>query len=268
MKIALCQTAGHPGKVEKNLALMEQAAGKAAAEGARLLVLPEMFLTGYNIGADAQRLAEPSDGPAASAAAAIARGARIALLYGYPERAEEGVYNSALLIDGQGTPLVNCRKTHLYGRDEKSVFCAGNRLAAAELEGIIVGLLICYDVEFPEAVRCLALAAADLIVVPTALMSPYCGIIDTVIPTRAYENQVYLAYANRCGSEGNLDYCGRSTIAGPDGKVTAQAGTGAEAIYADIRREVIAAARKQNPVLADRNPEAYRHPVEIFRPGG
>lgn len=264
MKIAICQAAGHPGNVKKNLALMERSARQAAAAGARLAVFPELFLTGYNIDVEAKRLAEPADGPSAGNAAAIARSARIALLYGYPERTEAGVYNSALLIGADGAPRANCRKTHLYERAEKSLFCPGDRLTAATLEGMLVGLLICYDVEFPEAVRRLTLAGADLILVPTALMKPYCGIIDTVIPARAYENQVYVAYANRCGSEGDLDYCGRSTVAAPDGKVAAQAGTGEEILYADIDRDVVAAAREDNPVLADLRPEVYQRPVDVI----
>ena len=179
------------------------------------------------------------------------------LLYGYPEKVSNGIFNSALLINSGGVIQANCRKTHLYGRVEKKQFLLGDGLVNTELGGINIGILICYDVEFPEAVRSLTLAGADLIAVPTALMKPFCRITDMVIPARAYENQVYIAYANRCGSEGNLDYCGRSTVAGPDGTVTAQAGTGAEMLYAEIDKATLTQERKDNPVLADRRPEIY-----------
>ena len=257
MKIAICQTAGIPGQIGKNLDLMKQSATAAAEGGAELLIFPEMYLSGYNIGKVLNRLAEPPDGPASQLAAIIARETGIALLYGYPEKSPDGIFNSALLINSRGELQANCRKTHLYGKAEKQQFLLGDGLVNTELNGINVGILICYDVEFPEAVRSLTLAGADLIAVPTALMKPFCRIIDIVIEARAYENQVYVAYANRCGSEGEMQYCGRSTVAGPDGGITAQAGTGAEILYAEIDRTTISEERKDNPVLADRRPELY-----------
>jgi len=257
MKIAICQTAGNPGQVERNLDLMKQSAAEAAHAGAELLIFPEMYLSGYNIGPDLQKLAEEPGGPASRTAATIARESRVAILYGYPEKSPDGVFNSALLIDNKGEVQANSRKTHLYGADEKQQFLPGDELVNTELNGINIGLLVCYDVEFPEAVRTLTLAGADLIAVPTALMKPFCRIIDIVIAARAYENQVYVAYANRCGSEGAMAYCGRSTVAGPDGLIAAQAGTGVEMLFAEIDPSAIVEERKDNPVLADRRPELY-----------
>ena len=257
MKIAICQTAGTPGQVGKNLDLMRKSAAEAADGGAELLIFPEMYLSGYNIGSDLERLAEEPGGPASSLASIISRETNIALLYGYPEKASNGIYNSALLINGRGELQANCRKTHLYGTDEKRQFLLGNQLVNTELNGINIGILVCYDVEFPEAVRSLTLAGADLIAVPTALMKPFCRITGIVIEARAYENQIYVAYANRCGSEGDMEYCGRSTIAGPDGNIIAQAGIEAEMLYTEIDKAVIIEERKDNPVLADRRPELY-----------
>jgi predicted amidohydrolase len=262
MKIALCQTAGDPGQVGRNLDLMKQSAAIAAERGADLLIFPEMYLSGYNIDSDLKYLAETPDGPASRIASTIARESNISLLYGYPEKAPDGIFNSALLINRHGEIQVNCRKTHLYGSQEKQRFLPGDRLTTTELGGAMVGILICYDVEFPEAVRTLTLAGADLIAVPTALMKPFCRIIDIVIAARAYENQVYVAYANRCGSEGNLDYCGRSTVAGPDGNIIVQAGTGAEILYAEIEKTTLVDERRENPVLADRRPELYGRTVK------
>ena len=263
MKIAICQTAGSPGQVGKNLDSMRKAAAEAADGGAELLILPEMYLSGYNIGPDLKQLAEEPGGPASRMASIIARETNIALLYGYPEKASDGVYNSALLINSSGEVQANCRKTHLYGTNEKQQFLLGDKLVNTELCGINIGILVCYDVEFPEAVRCLTIAGADLIAVPTALMKPFCRITDIVIEARAYENQVYVAYANRCGSEGDMEYCGRSTVAGPDGGITAQAGIGPEMLFADINKAVIMEERKDNPVLSDRRPELYGPTVKI-----
>lgn len=260
MRVAVFQGPLEAGEPDRTLARLDQAAGEAAGRGARLLVCPEMFLTGYHIGPEAvRRLAEPADGPSARRAAAIARNHRIALCYGYPEAGADGrVYNAALLLDRGGRQLANHRKSHLYGEVDRTCFAAGaDEPAVVEIEGLRVGLLICYDVEFPENVRLLALSGADLVLVPTALMAPYDFIPRSLVSTRAYENQLFLVYANRCGQEREFDYLGSSCIVGPDGRDLARAGTGEELILADLDRDLLAASRRLNTYLADRRPEAY-----------
>jgi predicted amidohydrolase len=263
MKIAMYQCEGKPARTEDNLEILRQSAREAAGQEAQLLICSEMFLTGYNIGDKVFELAETANGPSKQKAAEIAREENIALLYGYPERIGTVVSNSAILIDHNGTMLANYRKTHLYGQQENRLFQPGDYLVVAELEGVKLGLLICYDVEFPEAVRALALAGAELIAVPTALMEPYCRVAQLVVPTRAYENQVFVAYANRCGHEADLNYCGLSCIIGPDGKDLARAGTGERLFVAEINLADITASRGKNPYLADLRSELYLNPVRI-----
>ncbi len=257
MKIAIYQCEGLPGSKEDNLKLLRKAALSAAEQGAQLLICSEMFLSGYNIGDAVFELAEPVDGPAFQSAAAIAREAGIALLYGYPERDEDLVYNSAILIDRNGVNLSNYRKTHLYGPEENRLFQKGNELVITELEGVKLGILICYDVEFPEAVRTLALAGASLVVVPTAIMQPFCRTCQLLVPARAYENQIFVAYANRCGKEGELIYCGLSCIVGPDGKDRLRAGVDEELLVAEIDISDISISRQVNPYLTDLRPDLY-----------
>jgi predicted amidohydrolase len=245
------------GSVSDFLAVLDNAVRTADVD---LLIFPELFLTGYNIGADRLRaLAEPADGESAQAAAAIARANSTALLYGYPERGDDGrIYNSAILIGRDGERLANFRKLHLFGAMESAVFTAGEDTAVmAEIEGIKLGILICYDVEFPEAVRGLALRGADLVAVPTALMRPYEFVPRMLIPTRAYENSVCVAYANRCGVEGDLVYPGESCIAGPDGAVLARAGEGEALIRAALNPAMFTKARAFNSFLSDRRPGLY-----------
>ena len=194
MKIALYQGAGKPTKIDENLAIIQDQALAAAEQGADLIIFPELILSGYNIGQTVQELAEPADGPAGQRASQIAREANLAILYGYPEKLDTEVYNSALLIDRNGNTQANYRKTHLFGSYEKSCFKPGDALIIAELEGLNIGILICYDVEFPEAVRALIYAGADLIAVPTALMEDYCRVAEHVVPARAYESEIYVAY--------------------------------------------------------------------------
>jgi predicted amidohydrolase len=254
MRIALYQ--GHPGPldVSGNLVRLRQQAEYAAARGAQLLVCPEMFLSGYNIGlAQVSRLAEPADGRSALAVAEIAQAQRIAIVYGYPEQAGDGaLYNSVQLIDAQGRSLCNYRKTHLFGTLDRAMFSPGaDHFPVVELDGWKVGMLICYDIEFPENARRLALAGAELILVPTANMAPYDFVCQVTVRSRAQENQCYLVYANYCGAEGDIHYCGQSSIVGPDGSQLALAAQEPGLLLADIERERVARGREAFPYLAD-----------------
>jgi predicted amidohydrolase len=260
MRIAIFQGPAESGSVARNLRHLEVRAAEAAGLGARLLICPEMFLSGYNIGAAAAaRLAEPADGPAFAAAAAIARKTGLALLHGYPERGAGGaIYNAVRLIGRDGQGLANYRKCHLFGELDRGMFQAGSGPSdLVDLAGVRIGLLICYDVEFPESVRMLAVAGADLVAVPTALMDPFEVVARTVVPARAVENQVFVAYANRCGREGDLRYCGQSCVVGSDGADLARAGRGEQLILADLDLERLSASRLDNTYLADRRPELY-----------
>ncbi|MER7689327.1 carbon-nitrogen hydrolase family protein [Streptomyces sp. NPDC097610] len=258
MRTALLQSSGRPGSVVENLKLLDEAAGRAAAAGAGLVAAPEMFLTGYAIGDDIARLAEPADGDSADAIAAIATRHGVAVVYGYPEREGETVYNSAQLISADGIRLANYRKTHLFGCFERDHFTPGEQpVVQADLNGLRVGLMICYDVEFPENVRAHALAGTDLLVVPTAQMHPFQFVAEAVVPVRAFENQMYVAYVNRVGPEGEFEFVGLSTLAGPDGIARTRAGRGEELVLADADPGFLAASREANPYLKDRRPGLY-----------
>ncbi|MEU1082853.1 carbon-nitrogen hydrolase family protein [Streptomyces sp. NPDC005908] len=259
MRTALLQSSGHPGHVAENLKALDDAAVRAAAAGADLLVTSELFLTGYAVGDDLGRLAEPADGDAADAVAETAARHGIAVAYGYPERAAgDTVYNSVQLVAPDGTRLANYRKTHLYGCFERDHFTPGDRpVVQAELDGLTVGLMICYDVEFPENVRAHALAGTDLLLVPTAQLHPFQFVAESVVPVRAFENQMYIAYVNRVGPEGDFEFVGLSTLAGPDGVARGRAGRGEELLLADVDPLFLAASREDNPYLLDRRPGLY-----------
>ena len=256
MRIALLQAESHPGDVAGNLRRLEPACGS----GADLVVTPEMFLTGYDVGAGAVRaLAEPAGGPSFDQVSALARAHRVAVLYGYPERAGDTVYNAVQLVGPDGARLAAYRKTHLFGDLDRTSFSASPvPPEVVELHGWNLGLLICYDAEFPEIVRGLALRGADVVLVPTANMLDYDVVPDVLVPARAYENQVYVAYANYVGREGALTYGGLSCVAGPSGVPVARAGRDEELLVADLDRAALDASRRDTPYLADRRPELYR----------
>jgi predicted amidohydrolase len=260
MRIALYQCPPLPLDISGNLLRLQHQAHVAASQGADLLVCPEMFLTGYNIGAQAaSALAQPCDGFAAAQVAAIAQASGIAILYGYPERsASDQIYNAVQLIDAHGKSLCNYRKTHLYGDLDKAMFTEGeDRFPVVELNGWRLGLLICYDVEFPENTRRLALAGAEVILVPTANMLPYDFVAEVTVRARAYENQCYLAYANYCGSEGDIHYCGLSSLCAPDGSRLALAGQDELLVCATLDRQLMIDSRSINTYFNDRRPGLY-----------
>ncbi|MFF4758215.1 carbon-nitrogen hydrolase family protein [Streptomyces sp. NPDC001292] len=258
MRTALLQSSGRPGSVAENLKVLDTAAGRAAAAGAGLLATSELFLTGYAIGDDIGRLAEPADGDWADAVAELACRHGLAVAYGYPERDGETVYNSVQLISADGIRLADYRKTHLFGDFEHARFTPGEQpVVQAELKGLTVGLIICYDVEFPENVRAHALAGTDLLVVPTALMHPFQFVAESLVPVRAFENQMYIAYVNRVGTEGEFEFVGLSALAGPDGVARTRAGRSEELVLADADPAFLAASREANPYLEGRRPGLY-----------
>ena len=258
MRVALYQCPPLPLEPAANLHRLHQVAMEA--KGADLLVLPEMFLTGYNIGAEAvSTLAEVYNGEWAQQIARIAKAAGLAIAYGYPERTADGqIYNAVQLIDAHGERLCNYRKTHLFGDLDRSMFSRGeDEFPVVELNGWKLGFLICYDLEFPENARRLALAGAELILVPTANMIPFDFVADVTVRSRAFENQCYVAYANYCGHEGEIHYRGQSSIAAPDGSRVAQAGLDEALIVGELDRQLMVDSRAANRYLLDRRPELY-----------
>lgn len=259
LTLALWQTP-HPASTAEALQRLDAACAQARAQGADLLVTPEMFLTGYAIGADrVAALAEPADGPLAQAVATLAQRHNIAIVYGYPEQNATGKpFNAAQAIGPDGTRWMNYRKTHLFGDLDRAQFSAGDVASQVfEWRGWRLGLLICYDVEFPEAVRCLTLQGADAALVPTANMEPFDEVQRMLLPARSLENRLFVAYANACGNEGPLVYNGLSSVCGPDGRTLAQApGRGECLLRLTLSRSALDVARTTSP-LPDRRSDLY-----------
>ncbi|ACZ87838.1 nitrilase-related carbon-nitrogen hydrolase [Streptosporangium roseum] len=254
LRIACLQSAGHGRDVEANLAELDSAAAAAAAAGAELLVTPEMFVTGYDVGDVAELAALPLTGRVAAIAAA--RG--IAVVAGLPAVLPGGgVGNMAVVVDDGGRVLASYAKAHLFGEIDRR-FHAGEAPAAVfDHHGVRCAVMICFDSEFPESVRVAALAGAHVVLVPTANMHPYGAINEHVMWTRAWENKVHLAYVNRCGAEGRTAYVGRSRIIGPDGTELAAAGTGPDLVCATIDTDAVDSARAAFDYLSERRPALY-----------
>lgn len=213
MIIALYQCED-PGSVARGLAVVDEALSRAAAMGVDLLVMPEAFLPGY--------LCAPATPPegwdsVTPRLSALCQSHGVALVIGLPDYTATGVYNTALALDAQGARLASYRKRQLFGPDEQALFTPGSDYVTFDYHGTRFGLLICYDIEFPEHARALARLGVDAILVPTANHLPFTNVSQFMVPARAAENAVTVLYANYCGSVGDHAYCGLSTIAGPDG---------------------------------------------------
>jgi len=263
--VALFQGTAKPLDVHYNVGKIMVGMRRAAAAGADLVIFPELFLSEYNavVGADAfsdlTRLAEEKYGASFVKISAAAKENGIAVIYGYPEvdrsSGEERYYNSAQFVDKDGCSLLNYRKVHLWDVAEKESFVPGDGFPVVDWNGITVGILICYDVDFPEAVRSLALKGAQLIVVPTASDSrEFQNNSTKLVPARALENQLHIAYVNYAGEP----YRGLSRLSNPLGNTVVCAGS-EEAL-------VIAQISTKTPLsfsyLGDRKPELYGELVQ------
>jgi predicted amidohydrolase len=259
-RVAAWQCKPGSGDVAGNLRRLDAVCASAAAQQVEVLVTPEMFVSGYAITlAGVLRLAEDAGGPTETAVAEIARRHHIAIVYGHPERArddsaaKDGAYNAATMIGPDGVVRGRHRKVHLYGDLDREQFVAGGaRPAAFDLDGSRVGMLICYDVEFPEAVRSLAVDGARRVFVPTANMTGCEEVQKFLVPARACENNCGVVYANYCGADDVFEYNGLSMICGPSGEVLAQAGVKTEElVIADLPGE------SKGTYLADRRADLY-----------
>lgn len=255
IRAAAWQCPPGPLDVAGNLRRLDEICASAAARRVDVLVTPEMFTSGYAITApEVLRLAEDAGGPTETAVAEIARRHGLAIVYGYPERAPGGAaYNAATMIGPDGVARGRHRKVHLYGDVDRGQFAANPaRPAAFGFSGTRLGLLICYDVEFPESVRCLTANGARAVLVPTANMTGCEEVQEILVRARACENNCCVVYANYCGADDVFEYNGLSMICGPRGEVLAQAGarTG-ELVIADLPAE------SSGTYLADRRKDLY-----------
>lgn len=184
------------------------------AHDADLWVLPEFFASGYNFKTkgEARACAESSDGPMAAILKAYSAKHDCAIVAGFPEKAGKTLYNSALFV--QGGKARGYRKTHLFG-GEKRFFAPGDTgFFVADVKGVKVGTMICFDWFFPESARSLALKGAQVIAHPSNLVLPWG---PEGMKIRSLENRVFSATANRVGVERGLRYIGQSQVVSPNG---------------------------------------------------
>jgi 5-aminopentanamidase len=237
LQIAIWQTQ-YADSATTALAALARVAEKASAQGADILVCPEMSLTGYNIGQQKLAgLAQSSTGPWSDAVALISQQCGLSIIYGYPEANETGgrPYNSVQCIDKHGHRLANHRKTRLFGQVDAEQFSAAERVSPLfELMGRKIGLLICYEVESETLVKEVAKMGANLLIVPTANMIEFDEVQLELIPRISKAYELPIVYANTVGVEGQLTYGGLSLVTDREGRVSLQASRHPDLYFASI----------------------------------
>jgi (R)-amidase len=221
-RIRLYQSTCRDGDLRFNT----QRALHAIAESAGktdLLVFPETYLQGFPTTRNIGELAIAISGAVISSLRHAACQAGISIVIGFAELDGGRFFNTALLIDESGEICLKYRKSHLYLSDQ-GIFEPGDEFPVCEWHGIHVGILICFDIEFPEVARMLALNGADLIVVPDGNMDFSASVHRQVIPVRALENQLHIVMANRVGRGDRYTFGGESQAADPFGVCLAIAG--------------------------------------------
>jgi len=231
---------------------LDLAAERAADSGSALLVCPELYVSCYNSDVKLKDRARPWDGEYADRVGEIANLHNIAIVYTYPESFQDKLFNSAGFMGSDGQLVAHHRKNHIPGSYEAKWFTADQAITVFDYAGWKMAMLICYDIEFPEAARQATLAGAEVLLVPTALTDRWAFVAEKMIPTRAFENGVYLAYVNFAGKEGDLSYLGGSRIIGPDGRDEAVAGKSEQILTVTLKKDRIIKARETLPYLADR----------------
>jgi omega-amidase len=256
IKAGIVQFDTHLGDVERNLAVVKKRVASLAHQGAQLVVLPEMWSTGF-ANEDLQELSETTP-QILEDLAGFSRGLHLTIIGSLPENRPDGVYNTAYVVDRDGSIAGVYQKIHLFSQTgEDRYFRRGHEAVVAKTSLGAIGLMICYDLRFPELCRCLTLQGANMVVVmaqwPAARMAHW----DALLKARAIENQLFVLGANRCGQDGHLVYAGHSRIISPCGEIIASAGKRPSSLQANIDLGLVERTRKQIPCLRERMPEAY-----------
>jgi len=252
MQAELAQLALVDGDVGHNTRKVIETIGRAnVAGGTKLIVFPEATLSGFPTRENVADVAQSLDGPALTSVRDAARSAGVSVAVGVAEREGARFYNTTVLVDDKGEIALRYRKTHLWASDV-GVFTPGDRFETCLWNGVTVGLLICYDIEFPETARAVAALDADLLIVTNGNMDPFGPVHRRAITARAMENQMFALMVNRCGTgDDNLTFPGESALVDPFGEIVAAAGAQETLLGVDIDFKRLEASREHYRYLND-----------------
>jgi len=255
IKAATIQFNVKQGDVDANLAYVRQALERVSTQGVQLAVLPEMWSSGF-ANRQLNELATRTAGIVDELLELSVR-LKLVIIGSMPEPNGDKVFNTIFVIDN-GTLAGIYRKMHLFTLlGEDRAFSGGDRWLLAETSIGKIGVMVCYDIRFPELSRRLALEGAQIICVPAQWPRPRDEQWRTLMRARAIENQLFVISSNACGVIGKLDFFGMSMIIDPTGVVLADAGEKECEVVAELDMQVMENYRAQIPCFADRKPEYY-----------
>jgi predicted amidohydrolase len=259
-KVAVAQISCALGKLETNLKSIHHLAEQAARSEPDILSFPELATTGYSLNARWRKFSETIPGRTTERLSRIAMEFGLYLVCGLPEPDSRSgrIFNSAVLIGPDGSEVGTYRKVHLW-EQERRYFTPGKRFRVFKTKVGQIGLGVCYDLEFPESARALALQGAEIIIYSSAQPHPFEAHVDAYLQSRAAENCLYVCHSNRTGREGKTLFFGQSQIVSPDCKVLRKMNR--EQGYSTARLDLGLTRRlrrRKLPYLKQRVPDAYR----------
>ena len=255
-KAAFIQFNVRAGDISLNLSTVTRYIESLAAQNVKLAILPEMWSCGF----DNMNLSHYArDTPEILRAISRAASQYNMVIGGsLPEASEGGIFNTVYVTDSDGSMAGSYRKVHLFSvTDENQYFLPGNRIVTCETSLGKLGLMICYDLRFPEICRVLALGDAKVVIISAQWPEIRIDRWDILIRARAIENQIYIIGANRCGKENQTMFGGHSVIVDPSGDILKMSGNEECTGFAEIDFEYLSKVRTMMPSLKERRPEIY-----------
>ncbi len=258
LRVAVIQMQCAPGQKETNLQQAVELVERALEKGAELVLLPELFNTGYMVVGQEADLAEPIPGPTTERLQRYAEEAGVLIAGAILRRAGSRIYDAGFLLRPRRKPKIY-HKVHLWKGEEKR-WSAGRRLLPpVAFRGWKIGLLICNDLRFPEAARTLVLQGANLLLYSSAFGHARLYSWENQTRARSMENGIFTAYANLCGEEAGIRFAGRSRIVDPWGTALVNLSDTPGLACADLQPHWIQEARQEVPQLEQLRPWIYKY---------
>ena len=260
LNISLLQMDIAPGLPEVNRTKATEMIDKVMGSQCNtdILVLPEMWTTAYEL-AKIKEICDLDGMPTSALISEAARSRQVNIVAGsYASQKEGKVYNTAYVFDRMGNNIAKYEKIHLFKlMQEHQYMEAGQTHCIFELEGVKCGIIICYDLRFPELTRKLALQGIKLLFVPAQWPSARLEHWTTLLKARAIENQIFVAAVNRAGRSAQDEFAGGSMIISPWGEILAQADYKEQILSAELDLDLIRQARTKIDIIGDRVPSSY-----------
>ena len=261
MRVSLIQMDMKPSDPEYNFAHAEKLIDEAVLEEPDVLVLPETWNTGFFTKKELGVLSDDNGERVKEKIGPLARRYGVNIVAGSVanRKGDAGqVFNTSYIFDRSGEVVASYDKTHLFTpMGEHDYFAAGDRLCRFKLDDIPCGIIICYDVRFPELTRKLAVAGMDVLFIVSQWPDVRADHLRTLIRARAIENQMFVCCCNSCGTFGTTKYAGESALIDPWGKVLAEAGPEETIVTHDLDLSVTEGIRESINVFRDRREDLY-----------